>query len=131
MNGHHFDKFNGREVYDQVQWDDMIQQLIGRNIDTSAGRLDYNYTDLTVDFADSCNLNNNQTVFIIGFGALIVYLDENLTLEIVEKIAELKEELESETMRVVFKDSSFKDSVDKTNAIAILKQFGINEVVSV
>ena len=34
-------------------------------------------------------------------------------------------------MRVVFKDSSFKDSVVKTNALQILKQNGINEVVSV
>jgi len=31
--------------------------------------------------------------------------------KLVEKIAELKEELESESMRVVFKDSGFKDSV--------------------
>ena len=36
-----------------------------------------------------------------------------------------------ENMRVVFKDSSFKDSVVKTNALQILKQNGINEVVSV
>jgi adenine-specific DNA-methyltransferase len=34
-------------------------------------------------------------------------------------------------MRVVFKDSSFKDAVVKTNAIQVLKQFGIDEVVSV
>jgi len=32
---------------------------------------------------------------------------------------------------VVFKDSSFKDAVVKTNAIQILKQFSIDEVVSV
>jgi hypothetical protein len=33
--------------------------------------------------------------------------------------------------RVVFKDKSFKDSVAKTNAMQILKQNGIDEVVSV
>jgi adenine-specific DNA-methyltransferase len=34
-------------------------------------------------------------------------------------------------MRVVFKDNGFKDSVVKTNTIAILKQFGIDDVESV
>jgi adenine-specific DNA-methyltransferase len=41
------------------------------------------------------------------------------------KKAQLKRELQGETMRVVFKDSSFKDLVIKTNTIAILKQFGM------
>lgn len=36
-----------------------------------------------------------------------------------------------ENMRVVFKDSSFENSVVKTNALQILKQNGINEVVSI
>lgn len=31
----------------------------------------------------------------------------------------------------VFKDSSFASAVIKTNAIQVLKQFGINEVVSI
>jgi adenine-specific DNA-methyltransferase len=34
-------------------------------------------------------------------------------------------------MRVVFKDSSFADTVVKTNALQELKQHGIDEVVSV
>ena len=62
---------------------------------------------------------------------MVVCLDEDINIEVVEKIAELKEEYETETMRVVFKDSSFKDAVVKTNAIQVLKQFGIDEVVSV
>jgi adenine-specific DNA-methyltransferase len=33
-------------------------------------------------------------------------------------------------MRVVFKDSGFKDDVVKTNAIQILKQYGIDDVKS-
>ena len=55
----------------------------------------------------------------------------DITTDIVEAIAKLKEEYETETMRVVFKDSSFKNAVEKTNAIQILKQFDIDEVVSV
>jgi len=70
-------------------------------------------------------------VFIIGYGALVVCLDNDITTDIVEAIAKLKDEYETETMRVVFKDSSFKDAVVKTNAIQILKQYGIDEVVSV
>ena len=62
-------------------------------------------------------------------------MDNDIDTNIVEKIAELKKQFETdfglENMRVVFKDSSFKDSVVKTNALQILKQNGINEVVSV
>jgi len=73
----------------------------------------------------------SKKVFVIGFGALVVCLDDDITTEIVESIAKLKEEYETETMRVVFKDSSFKNAVVKTNAIQILKQHDIDEVVSV
>ena len=40
------------------------------------------------------------------------------------------DELNPEIMRVVFKDSGFKDDVVKTNAVQILKQAGINDVRS-
>jgi adenine-specific DNA-methyltransferase len=85
--------------------------------------------DLTIDIQEK--IINDKTVFIVGFGALIVCLDDNITIDVVEKIAKFKDELQSENMRVVFKDSGFKDSVVKTNTIAILKQFGIDDVVSV
>ena len=74
---------------------------------------------------------NGKKVFIIGYGALVVCLDENITINMVETIAKLKEQYEPETMRIVFKDSSFKDAVVKTNALQLLKQYGIDEVVSV
>lgn len=73
---------------------------------------------------------NGKKIFIIGSGSLICCLDENITSDIVEKIVSLKKELETENMRVVFRDSSFKDSIEKTNALQILKQNGIDEVVS-
>lgn len=85
--------------------------------------------DLTISIEEK--IISDKKVFVIGFGALVVCLDDEVTIEVVEKIAELKEELESETMRVVFKDSSFASAVVKTNAIEVLKQFGIDEVVSV
>lgn len=74
---------------------------------------------------------HGKKVFVIGYGALIVCLDNETTLEIVEAIAKLKDEYKSEITRVVFKDSSFADAVVKTNALQVLKQFEIDEVVSV
>ncbi len=48
-----------------------------------------------------------------------------------KKIAKLKEEYGTDDlMRVVFKDNGFKDAEVKTNAIQILKQFGIDDVKS-
>jgi adenine-specific DNA-methyltransferase len=74
---------------------------------------------------------NGSKIFVIGFGALIVCLDDRIALETVNHIAKLKGEYESEITRVVFKDSSFADAVVKTNALQTLKQFGIDEVVSI
>lgn len=74
---------------------------------------------------------NSKKVFVIGFGALVVCLDNDIDIETVEEIAKLKSEYETEIMRVVFKDSSFKDAVVKTNAIQVLKQFDIDEIVSI
>lgn len=73
-----------------------------------------------------------NTVYIIGAGALVVCLDKNeITLEVVEGIAELKRELEPEIMRVVFRDSGFASDVVKTNAVQILKQAEIEDVRSI
>ncbi len=71
-----------------------------------------------------------QKVFDIGMGALIICLSDTISLEVVEGIAKLKDELDPEIMRVVFKDSGFKDDVVKTNAVQILKQSGISDVRS-
>ncbi|MEA2060815.1 MAG: site-specific DNA-methyltransferase [Thermodesulfobacteriota bacterium] len=71
-----------------------------------------------------------QKVFDIGMGALIICLSDAVNLDLVEGIAGLKKELKPEIMRVVFKDSGFKDDVVKTNAVQILKQAGIEDVRS-
>jgi len=71
-----------------------------------------------------------QKVFDIGMGALIICLSDAISLEVVEGIAKLKDELNPEIMRVVFKDSGFKDDVVKTNAVQILKQARIVDVRS-
>lgn len=72
-----------------------------------------------------------KTVHSIG-GALLVCLDNALSLDVVEGIAKLKDELQPETaMRVVFRDASFANDVVKVNAVQILKQAGIDDVRSV
>lgn len=74
---------------------------------------------------------NDKKVFVVGAGALIVCLDDDITSEVVEGIAKLKDELDPEATQVVFKDAGFADSNVKTNAIQILKQAGIDDVKSI
>jgi adenine-specific DNA-methyltransferase len=84
--------------------------------------------DLTLPITE--HIIAGQKVFDIGMGALIICLSDAISLEVVEGIAKLKDELNPEIMRVVFKDSGFKDDVVKTNAVQILKQAGIVDVRS-
>ncbi|WP_417698451.1 site-specific DNA-methyltransferase [Psychromonas sp.] len=74
---------------------------------------------------------NGKSVFVVGAGALIVCLDDEITAETVEGIAKLKAELDPETTQVVFKDEGFADDRVKANAIQILKQAGIEDVKSI
>ena len=72
-----------------------------------------------------------KKVYVVGLGSLVICLDKQITLDTVEEIAKLKEKYEAEDlMRVVFRDNGFKDAEVKTNAIQILKQFGIDDVKS-
>lgn len=73
---------------------------------------------------------DGKIVFVIGYGALVICLADDITLETVEGIASLKKELQPEIMRVVFKDTGFKNDVVKTNAVQILKLAGIEDVKS-
>lgn len=71
-----------------------------------------------------------KTVYIIGAGALVVCLANDIELDVVKGIAALKDELTPEVMRVVFKDAGFADDVVKTNTVQILRQAGIEDVKS-
>lgn len=84
--------------------------------------------DLTVPIEE--RKISGKTVYAIGLGALVVCLDDDITLDVVDGIGQLKAELEPGIMRVVFKDNGFKDDVVKTNAIQNLKKFGIDDVKS-
>ncbi|TPE52017.1 site-specific DNA-methyltransferase [Maribrevibacterium harenarium] len=84
--------------------------------------------DLTLPIAE--HIVAGHKVFDIGMGALMICLSDDITLDVVEGIAKLKDELNPEIMRVVFKDAGFADDVVKTNAVQILKQAGIEDVRS-
>ncbi len=72
----------------------------------------------------------DEDVYIMGMGSLIICFAKNITLELVEKIGELKREYSPEVCRVVFRDNGFGDDNIKTNTIQILKQSGIDEIKS-
>ncbi|WP_348708407.1 site-specific DNA-methyltransferase [uncultured Pseudoalteromonas sp.] len=73
-----------------------------------------------------------KQVFVVGAGALIVCLDDDLTEAVVEGIAALIDNLEPESTQVVFKDEGFgNDDNVKTNAVQILKQHGVEDVKSI
>lgn len=73
----------------------------------------------------------DEKLFVLGRGYLVVCLSDNITMDLVDGIGALKNELAPEDgMRVVFKDDGFKDDVIKTNALQTLKRFGIDDIKS-
>jgi adenine-specific DNA-methyltransferase len=72
-----------------------------------------------------------KKIYCVGFGALMICLDNEITIEVAQEIARLKEEINPEVMRVVFKDNGFRDDSVKTNTKEILRNAGIDEIVSV
>lgn len=122
----------------EADFDNLEQSLLSANESVKADRsaedvlyeilLKYGI-DLTVPV--ELQIVNGKQVFVVGAGALLVCLDDDITTDVVEGIAELKHELDPETTQVVFKDAGFADSVVKTNAIQILKQAGIDDVKSI
>lgn len=72
-----------------------------------------------------------EKLFVLGRGYLVVCLSDNVTMDLVNGIGDLKKELEPEDgMRIVFKDDGFKDDVVKTNALQTLKRFDIDDIKS-
>lgn len=74
---------------------------------------------------------NGKKIFSIGFGALIICLDNDISIDLVNEIVKLKEELQPDICRVVFKDNGFSNDSVKTNAVQILKRNNIKEVMSI
>ena len=76
-----------------------------------------------------------KNIYSIGYGVLFACLDESITKEQVEDIAQAiiawySELAPSADTHVFFRDSAFRDDVSKTNMAAILEQNGITHVRS-
>ena len=76
-----------------------------------------------------------KNIYSIGYGVLFACLDESITKEQVEDIAQAiiawySELAPSSDTHVFFRDSAFRDDVSKTNMAAILEQNGITHVRS-
>jgi adenine-specific DNA-methyltransferase len=57
---------------------------------------------------------------------MIVCLEDGLTLDVIEAIGDMKQSGQ-EIARVVFRDSGFADDNVKTNAVQLLKKFGVED----
>ena len=76
-----------------------------------------------------------KNIYSIGYGVLFACLDESISKEQVEDIAQgivawYGELAPSSDTHVFFRDSAFRDDVSKTNMAAILEQNGITHVRS-
>ena len=69
----------------------------------------------------------DKKIFNIGFGELLVCLDDDITTDIADEIVNLK----NDRTKVIFKEAGFKDDSAKTNVLEILKRNKIKEVISV
>ena len=61
----------------------------------------------------------------------MICLDNDISTGVANKIVELKNELNPEVMRAVFRDTGFKDDSAKTNTKEILRTNGVDEIVSI
>ncbi|WP_040682583.1 site-specific DNA-methyltransferase [Methanobrevibacter boviskoreani] len=83
--------------------------------------------DLTLS-VEKIELSNNL-VYSVGFGALLICLDDNVTSGIANEIVDLQKD--SEVIRVVFKDNGFASDSDKTNIKETLRTNGIEEFITI
>ena len=70
-----------------------------------------------------------DNIYSVGYGALIICLNNNITKEIAEEVLALAKK--SSVSRVVFKDSGFASDADKTNIKEILKVNNIDEFITI
>ena len=67
-------------------------------------------------------------IYSIGFGALLICLDNKITKDMADSIIELASE---DVSRVVFKDNGFASDADKTNIKETLRTHNIDEFITI
>lgn len=85
--------------------------------------------ELTVPILE--NTIHEQKVYNIGYGSLYICLSERIGVDVAKGIGEWHKEFADEEPTVIFRDSGFPDDAAKTNAVQMLKQYGIEKVNSI
>ena len=115
-------------------YDDLEQTLLVSQDNIKEGRTQedliyeimLNYgIDLTLPIE---KYESENTIYSIGFGALLVCLDNKITKDITDSIIELASE---DVSRVVFKDNGFASDADKTNIKETLRTHNIDEFITI
>ena len=124
------------------EWDtnteDLQQSLLDsmENVKIDRSSLDILY-EILLKYGLDLNIpiEENKNFYSIGGGSLLVSLDKEINNEVINSICEeYKKLLEIDKdfkTTVILRDNSFKNDVDKTNAIKKLEQVGINEIRSI
>ncbi|WYA04161.1 site-specific DNA-methyltransferase [Fusobacterium nucleatum] len=124
------------------EWDtsteDLKQTLLDsmENIKSDRSSSDVLYEILLKYGLDlNISIEENKDFYSIGGGSLLVSLNKEINNEVINLICgEYKNLLEIDKdfkTTVILRDNSFKNDVDKTNAIKKLEQVGINEIRSI
>jgi len=126
------------DTSNMVPWNPNAAELRQSLIDAVDNVLaDRSTEDLLYEVLLKCNLPltlpiekkkiGENTVYIVGAGALAICLDKTIPQSIAEGIVKLRDEYAPIVpMQVVFRDNGFTD-VAKTNTLQILKQAGFEE----
>ena len=124
------------------EWDtdtnDLQQSLLDsmENIKSDRNSLDVLY-EILLKYGLDLNIPIKETenFYSIGGGTLLVSLNNEINLDVInpiceeyKRILEINKEFKT---TVILRDNSFKNDVDKTNALKKLEQVGISEIRSI
>lgn len=109
----YFDEIENNYVPGRTEWDVVYEIMLKMGLD-----LTYPVEETEID---------GKKVYYVGFGALMICLDDDITVSVAEGMAKLHKELSPEFWRVVFKDNGFADDCTKTNVKLTLVQAGLEE----
>lgn len=70
---------------------------------------------------------NRKTIYSIGYGLLMICLDENIDQAVAQKMIEIKNQNHLDEFRVIFRDEGFASDTDKTNIKETLRSAGLAE----
>lgn len=106
------------------------------NIKSDRSELDVLYEILLKYGLDlNIEIEENEDFYSIGGGTLLVNLQKEITIDTINSICEeyrrLLEIDKDFKTTVILRDTSFKNDIEKTNAIKKLEQVGINEIRSI